>query len=310
VIGFLARRLGWALGVLLAVLSITFVATLKIQDPIVLLAGPHASARDRQNIRRFYGLDRPVWYQYGNYLAHVARGDLGTSFRYRRPVASLIADRLPRTALLAALAIALEVTAGVALGVVAAARRRTPVDTGIMAGTFVLMSTPTFLSGQLLLLGLAYYAGLFPVGGYGIGFWDHLLHAVLPAFTIALLSMAGYARLARNEMVEILQSEYVRTARAKGLSEPVVVAKHALRNALLPVVTSLGLSFGSLFTGAIVTEAIYAWPGLGRLAYESITGGDVPVIMGTVLLGSVGILLGNMLSDLAYAALDPRIRRA
>ncbi len=171
------------------------------------------------------------------------------------------------------------------------------------------ISTPTFLSGKLFLLIVAYQWGWFPIGGYGATALDHVWHGILPAVTIGLLGTAWQARLVRGELVEVLQSDYVRTARAKGLSPAAVVVKHALRNALLPVLTSLGLSFGALFSGAIVTEAIFAWPGLGRLAFEAITGMDLPVMMGTVLLASTGILLGNLATDLLYAALDPRIRR-
>lgn len=308
---YLLRRIGGALLILWAVSSITFFATMKVGgDPVVTIVGPRASARDREHVRRFYGLDKPLYVQYGRYMAHLAHGDLGLSYRYRRPVAQLIAQRFPRTLLLAIIAITLEVTLGVGFGVIAAARRGTATDSAVMTTSFVLMSTPTFLSGKLLLMGLAYYAGLFPIGGYGVDFVDHLRHAVLPAFTLALISTAAYARLARNELVEILLNDYIRTARAKGVSENVIVVKHALRNALLPVVTSLGLSFGSMFTGAIVTEQIFAWPGLGRLANESITGNDMPVIVGTVIFGSFGILLGNLLSDVGYAALDPRIRHS
>lgn len=307
---FLARRIAWAVVILWAVSTLSFVATLKLGDPVTVIAGPRASARDREHVRKFYGLDRPVSEQYLRYLGHLIRGDLGLSFRYRRPVSSLIAERFPRTLLLATMAMLFEVLAGVTLGTIAAARRGSRIDTGIMSATFVVMSMPTFLSGKLLLMALAYYAGLFPMGGYGVDFLDHLYHAILPAFTLSLLSTAIYARLARNELVEILQSDYIRTARAKGLPESTVLIKHALRNALLPVVTNLGLSIGSMFTGAIVTEAIFAWPGLGRLAYESIAGLDVPVIVSTVLFGSFGILLGNLLSDIGYALLDPRIRRA
>ena len=305
---FLLRRLAWTLVILWAVSTLTFVATLKLGDPVVVIVGPRASARDREHVRRFYGLDQPTYVQYARYLGHLTHGDLGLSYRYRRPVSQLIAERFPRTLLLAVISMVLEVVLGVGFGMIAAARRGTRVDTGIMSVSFVLMSTPTFLSGKLFLMGLGYYAGWFPIGGYGVDFPDHLRHVILPALTLALISTAFYARLTRNELVEILQSDYIRTARAKGLSESVIVFKHGLRNALLPVVTSLGLSFGSLFTGAIVTEAIFAWPGLGRLAYESITGLDVPVIVGTVIFGSFGILLGNLLSDLAYALLDPRIR--
>jgi peptide/nickel transport system permease protein len=305
---FLARRLLAALAILWAVSTTTFIVTLKLGDPVATILGPRASARDREQVRRYYGLDQPTYVQYARYLGRLAKGDLGVSYRYRRPVSTLIGERFPRTLLLALLAISTEVIAGVALGALAAARRGTRTDQAIMAGAFLTMSLPTFISGKLFLLFFAYYLGLFPIGGYGVTALDHLYHAILPSLAISLLSAAAYARLARNELVEILQADYVRTARAKGVSEPVIVLRHALRNALLPIVTSLGLSFGALFTGAIVTEAIFAWPGVGRLAYESIAGLDVPVIMGCVLFGSFGIQLGTLLSDLAYALLDPRIR--
>lgn len=307
---FLLRRALAGLLILWAVGTLTFVAALRVGDPVAVLAGPRASARDRAHVRAFYGLDQPVRVQYARYLGRLARGDLGLSYRYRRPVSTLLSERLPRTLLLGVMAIGLEVTVGVLFGTLAAARRGRWLDRGVMASSFVLMSTPTFLSGKLLLVWFSWRLGLFPLGGYGDTPLQHVYHAMLPALTLALLSMAWYARLVRNDMVELLSSDFVRTARAKGLSEGAVVFKHGLRNALLPVATSLGLSFGALFTGAIVTEAIYAWPGLGRLAYESITGHDVPVIMGCVLLGALGIVLGNTLSDLAYAALDPRIREA
>jgi len=309
-IAWLSRRALAALFILWAVSSVTFVATLKLGDPVTIIAGPRASARDRAHVRQFYGLDQSAWVQYTRYLRNVVRGDLGTSFRYRRPVAQLIGERFPRTLLLALMAMAFELTIGLTLGILAAAQRGTRTDSAVMTTSFVLMSTPTFVSGRMLLMGLAYYSGLFPIGGYGVDLLDHVYHGVLPALALAMLSTAFYARLLRNEMVDVLQADYVRTARAKGVGEATVVLRHGFRNALLPVVTSIGLSFGSMFTGAIVTEAIFAWPGLGRLAYESITGLDVPVIVGTVIFGSFGILLGNLLTDLAYAALDPRIRTA
>jgi peptide/nickel transport system permease protein len=306
---FIARRLLAAIAIIWAVSTATFVVTLKLGDPVATILGPRANARDRENVRRYYGLDQPTYVQYARYMGRLVKGDLGVSYRYRRPVSQLIAERFPRTLLLAVMSIAFEVIVGVALGAIAAARKGTRVDGAIMAGAFVTMSLPTFITGKVFLLVLAYYLGLFPIGGYGVTMLDHVYHAILPALAISLLSTAAYARLSRNELVEILQAEYIRTARAKGVSEPVIVLKHGLRNALLPIVTSLGLSFGSLFTGAIVTEAIFAWPGVGRLAFDSVAGLDVPVIVGCVIFGSFGIQLGNLLSDVAYAMLDPRIRR-
>lgn len=307
---YLARRLAWMLVVLGLVASVTFFGALSLGDPVTTLAGPHASARDRAYIRTYYHLDRPRLVQYGYYMRNLARGDLGQSFRYHRPVTHLVAERLPRTLLLGLMTLAIEFGVGLAVGTLAAVKRGTRVEAAVLGATFLGISLPTFLSGKLCLLLFAYWLGWFPIGGYGDGLFDHVRHGVLPAFVLGLLGTAYEARLVRNELVETLQADYVRTARAKGVGPFAVVAKHALRNALLPVVTSLGLSFGALFSGAIITEQIFAWPGLGRLAFESVAGFDVPVIMGTVLVASTGILAGNLLADLGYAALDPRIRRS
>jgi peptide/nickel transport system permease protein len=308
VIRFLLRRVLTIAAIMWGVGTSAFTLTFALGDPIRVNLGPRASPQAIREMRREYLLDRPRTVQYFHYMSRVARGDLGTSIRYHRPVTSLIAERFPRTLLLAAMAITFEVVFGVLLGTIAAARRGTRLDTAIMGSSFVLMSTPTFLSGKMLLMGLAYYVGWFPIGGYGTSFPDHVYHAVLPAIALGLLSMAFYARLARNELLDVLRSDYVRTARAKGLGGATVVVKHALRNAMMPIVTSLGLSFGSLFTGAIVTEAIFAWPGMGRLAIDAIQGLDMFVITGCVIFGAFGIQLGNLLADVAYAVLDPRIR--
>ncbi len=309
-IRFLLRRLGWSVLVLWFVATVTFFGTLRISDPVATIAGPHASDLDRAYIRRFYHLDRPPLEQYARYMGNLVQGDLGRSFRYRQPVRTLIAQRLPRTMLLGVMTIVFQLVVGIFAGTVAALRKGTRTESVVLGATFVGLSTPTFLSGKLFLLVVAYQWGLFPIGGYGTTALDHVWHGVLPAMVIGLIGTGSEARLVRGEMTEVLQSEYVRTARAKGLGPVAVVVKHALRNALLPVLTSLGLSFGALFSGAIVTEAIFAWPGLGRLAFEAITGMDLPVMMGTVLLASTGIVLGSLVTDLLYAALDPRIRRA
>lgn len=307
-IAFIARRLGWSLAVLWFVATVTFFVGLRVGDPVSTLAGPHASARDREFIRRFYHLDRPPFEQYAHYLSNAARGDFGKSFRYRRPVAELVRERLPRTLLLGVMSLTFEFIVGVIVGTFAAIKRGTKTESALLATTFVGISTPTFLSGKFFLVFFAYQLGWFPIGGYGDGALGHIWHAVLPAIIIGLLGTAWQARLVRSELVEVLDMEFVRTARAKGAGPARVVVVHALRNALLPALTSLGLSFGALFGGAIVTEAIFAWPGLGRLAFEAITGLDLPVMMATVLLASAGILVGNLLTDLLYAVLDPRIR--
>jgi peptide/nickel transport system permease protein len=295
--------------VLWLVASMSFFGALSLGDPAQVLAGPHASQRDRAYIRRYYHLDQPKMVQYGYYLSHVVRGDLGQSFRYHRPVSELIGERMPRTLLLGFMTLVIEFGLGVIVGTWSAARRGTRREALVLGATFLGMSMPSFISGKVCLLVLAYWLGLFPIGGYGTSTLDTLYHGLLPAMVLGLLGTSIEARLVRNELIEVLQSDYVRTARAKGVGEFSVVVRHALRNALMPVVTSLGLSFGALFSGAIITEQIFAWPGLGRLAFESIAGFDLPVIMGTVLTASTGILLGSFVSDLAYSFLDPRIRR-
>lgn len=306
---YLLRRVGWMLLVLWFVGTATFFGMLGVGNPARMIGGPHASARELAEISRHYHLDRPRAVQYGLYLRSVARGDLGRSYRYHRPVASLLAERFPRTLLLGLMALAMELVVGVAVGTYAAARRGTRRAGAVMAATFVGISAPTFLTGKLALFVFAWQLGLFPLGGYGAGALDHVRHAVLPAMVLATLGTAYQARIVRSELLDVLGSEYIRTARAKGLSELAVILRHGLRNALLPVITSVGLSFGSLFTGAIVTEAIFAWPGVGRLAYESITGNDLPMVMGTVLFACLGIQLGSLTADLAAAALDPRVRQ-
>lgn len=305
---FLLRRLAWMVLVLWVVGTATFFGMLGFGNPARMIGGPHASAREIASIARDYHLDQPRVVQYGYYLRGVARGDLGRSYRYHRPVASLLAERFPRTLLLGVMALCFELLLGVTIGTYAAAREGTRRAKALMAGTFLGISAPTFLTGKLALFVFAWQLGLAPLGGYGATPLEHIRHAVLPALVLATLGTAYQARIVRSELVDVLRGDFIRTARAKGLSEFAVVVKHGLRNALLPVITSVGLSFGSLFTGAIVTEAIFAWPGVGRLAYESITGNDLPTVMGTVLFASFGIQLGSLFADVTVALLDPRVR--
>lgn len=261
-----------------AVATLTFFVSLRIGDPVASLAGPRASARDRAHVRVFYGLDLPVSQQY--FPLHVPGGPRrsGLSYRYHRPVSTLIAERFPRTMLLAGMAMALEVTLGVGLGLLAAARKRTKVDTGLMTASFLVMNTPTFLSPESYLLGFAHHLGWFPMGGFGVTRMDHVYHAVLPALALALLSTAHYARLSRNELVEVLQLDFDSYREGEGAFgiNGAVSSRTSQRAASRGHV--LGPRVGLMFSGAVVTEAIFAWPGLGLLAYESITGQDRVVI--------------------------------
>ncbi len=235
------------------------------------------------------------------------QGDLGESFGHHEPVADVIAQRLPRTLLLGAIALLLELLLGVSIGILAAYRRNTWVDTGLMSAAYLGISMPTFVTGPIFLAVFGFYYGWFPLGGYGVGFWDHVYHALLPGFTLAIIGAATYARVMRSELVDTLRSDYIRTAAAKGLPTSGVL-RHAVRNALLPIVTMLGLSLTLLVAGAIITETIFGWPGMGNLAIRSIVNLDTPTVMGVVLVFAVTVQAGNLLADIAVALLDPRVR--
>ncbi|MEM9071513.1 MAG: ABC transporter permease [Myxococcota bacterium] len=235
------------------------------------------------------------------------QGDLGESFGHNEPVAEVIAHRLPRTLLLGAVAMSIELLIGLGVGIFAALRRNTWVDTGFMSAAYLGISMPTFVTGPIFLAVFGFYYGWFPLGGYGSGFWDHVYHALLPGFTLAIIGAATYARVMRSELVDTLRSDYIRTAAAKGLPGRGVV-RHAVRNALLPIATMVGLSLTLLVAGAIITETIFGWPGMGNLAIRSIVNLDAPTVMGVVLVFAVTVQVGNLLADIAVAFLDPRVR--
>ncbi|MFW6067113.1 MAG: ABC transporter permease [Myxococcota bacterium] len=323
---YLLQRLGWSVFILFAVLTLVFNLLFGIGDPAVATLGANARAEQLAQFRAQHGLDRPVWEQFTSYLGvtpcvrraspafddgdgycGVLQGRLGESFSHEDDVSKILLTRFPRTLVLGLMAMLFELLLGLTVGIVAAVRQHTPLDTGIMALAFLGISAPTFLTGLLFLRYVAFQAGWFPVGGYGVGFWEHIWHALLPAFTLAIVGAATYARIMRSEMIDNLGSDYVRTARAKGLHPTRVVMGHAFRNALLPIVTLMGLSMPILVSGAVITESIYAWPGMGRLAIEAINNLDLFTVMGVVLFASLMVQIGNLLADLAVAALDPRV---
>ena len=305
---FLLRRTAWALFVLWMVVSLVFALVHVVGDPAVATLGEKADAAQIARFREEHGLDRPLWERYGAFLGSTLRLELGRSYQDGRPVRDLIGARLPRTLLLGGLTLALELALGLGLGIAAALFRRRWADTLLTALSMVGSSAPTFVTGLLFLGYFAVRLNWFPVGGYGVGPWDHVVHALLPALTLALTGVATYARMMRSELVEALDSDYARTARAKGLGPGPVALRHGLRNALVPIVTMLGVSLRVLVSGAIVTETVYAWPGIGRLSAEAIGGLDLPVIMAVVLVAASAVQIGNLLADLAVAALDPRVR--
>lgn len=252
---------------------------------------------DTVHVHRFERTDR----------CGLLQGDLGESFAHNESVTGVIATRLPRTLLLGVVALLMQLLFGLGVGIAAALRRNTWVDTGLMSASYLGISLPTFVSGPLLLVVFGFYYGWFPLGGYGTSPLDHVWHAILPGFTLAIFGAATYARIMRSELVDTLRSDYVRTATAKGLSRGKVV-RHAVRNALLPIVTMLGLSLTLLVAGAIITEKIFGWPGMGSLAIQAILNLDAPTVMGVVLVFAITVQIGNLLADIAVALLDPRVR--
>lgn len=327
---FLLKRTFWGFVVLATVLTLVFVLIFVAGDPAATVLGPQARAEQIADFKAKKGLDRPVAEQFLSYLGilpcvrrdsprytradgsrgfcGVLQGDFGESYSHHEPVANVIRYRLPRTLLLATMAILFELIIGLSAGILAAVRRNRWSDTTIMFGTFLGISLPTYVTGPFALLIFSFLLGWFPFGGYGVDPLDHIYHGVLPALILAIAGAATYARVMRGELVETLRHDHVRTARAKGMPPGRVIVKHGIRNALLPVVTLIGLSLPLLVGGAIITEKIFAWPGLGLLTIEAIHALDAPVIMAVVLMFGIAVQVGNLLADVAIAALDPRIR--
>ena len=306
-LAYVLHRLVGTVPVLLGVTLVVFAMTwLTPGDPVVALLGESAqgiTGAARDALRRELGLDRPWPVQYLEYVRGLAQGDLGLSVRSRRPVMREVLDRLPATAELALAGLTIAVVVGVSLGVAAALRKRTWVDALAIAVALVGVSVPVFWSGFLLMLVFSLELGWLPASGRGT-----LRHLVLPALTVGIASAAFIARITRGAVLETLGQDYVRTARAKGVVERVVVVRHALRNALLPIVTVIGLQLGSLLGGAVLTETVFAWPGVGRMLVDAILARDLPLVQGSVLVVSLIFILINLVVDLSYAAINPRVR--
>ena len=302
-ITYLAKRMAASALILIGVTMVTFaLAFLMPADPVRQIAGRNATPETVESIRHQLGLDRPVPMQYATYLGHLAQGDLGHSYIQKTDVGQLIMSRLPATLLLMLGAIFFELAIGIPLGTFAAARRG-KADRAVMIFAFAGVSTPQFVVGLVLLYLLAYLAGWFPMSGYG-----GLSHLILPALTLGIGGGGWYARILRSSLVEVLRQDYIRTARAKGLSERTIVVVHGLRNALLPIVAMIGLDIGTFMGGAVVVESVYGWPGIGQLAWQAIQRIDIPIIMGVTLVAAVAIVLGNLIADLVTPLIDPRIR--
>jgi len=302
----LVRRVGGLLLVLLSVSTAAFIVLRLTGDPVQMMLPPEQTTPEQvARLRHQLGLDQPVWVQYAQFLRSLASGDLGESFRYGTPVTPLILQRVPATLELTGAAVAFAVLIGVPLGVVSAVRKNSATDVLASGVSFLGVSVPVFWLGPMLILFFAVRLHWLPTSG--IGGWRPI---ILPAITLGMYPLAQFARLVRSEMLDVLGEDFVRTARSKGLSEPAVIVRHALRKASLSIVTVVGLNVGVLLGGAILTETIFAWPGLGRLIVQAISFRDFPLAEGAVVYISLITVLANFVVDLSYAALDPRIRSA
>lgn len=295
--------------VLLAVLVVAGVSIVSFGllflsgDPAAALAGDNWTRTQIDEFRHQMGFDRPWYVQYGDFVSHAVRGDFGTSLREHRPVFELLMERMPATLELTGTAFGISAVLGIALGVVSATRRRSLYDRAVLVLTLAGQSMPVFWVGTMLILVFAVRLGWLPIAGMG-----GLSHLVLPAIALGFFPVARNARVVRSSMLEVLGADYVRTARAKGLPGPRVLLGHALRNALLPVVTLLALDIGYLLSGAVITESIFAWPGVGRLTVAAVLGKDLPLVEAAVVVLAAGFVMINLTVDLCYGVIDPRVR--
>jgi peptide/nickel transport system permease protein/oligopeptide transport system permease protein len=301
---YLIKRLLSTIPVLIGIsLLLFFMLRMLPGDPAQVLAGQMATPREIENIRHQLGLDRSVYEQYAVYMSHLVRLDLGRSARTQNPVIDEIWARLPNTLLLSVVAIILACLFGIPAGIISAVRPYSWIDYLVTLFALFGISMPVFWLGLMLVVLFAVILQWLPAGGTGS--WQHV---ILPSITLASFVIAFIARMTRSTMLETLSQDFTTTARSKGLAETVVIVKHALKNALIPIITVVGLQFGFLLGGAVLTETVFAWPGLGRLLYDSISARDYPMIQGTILIFGLLYILVNLLVDLIYAFVDPRIR--
>ncbi len=316
---FILRRLVYAIPLFLIAVTVIFVLVrLAPGDPVDFMLGETgASPEFIEQMRKDLGLDQPIYVQYIRYVRDVATGDLGYSYASRAPVFGLILERFPATFLLMITQYIVAIVFGIGLGVLSVRRPNSVFDNTVTVLSLASFAIPAFWLGQMMILVFGYHLDLFPIQGmYDLraghrGFavvLDVAYHMVLPVITLALLSLALIIRLTRGSMLQVIGQEYIKVARAKGLSERVVLLKHALPNALLPVVTVIGMEFPGLIAGAVLTETVFAWPGLGRLTFDAVSGRDYPLLMGMFIFISGLVIIGNLLTDIVYAVLDPRIR--
>ena len=318
------KRLLQAIPLLLGIITITFfMIRIAPGDPMEMYRerrqgqGREMDPQVIELMRKRYGLDQPIPVQYVKWVANVVRGDLGESFQYRRPVRGLLAEAIPYTLQLTVLALILDAAIGITLGIIAAVKQYSALDKAVTIGSLIVYAIPGFWLALMLVLLFSVKLGWFPTSqtrsmdydlmSSGAQVLDRLWHIVLPVFVLGIASAAGTARYMRNRLLEVLSEEYVVAARARGYSERTVIIKHAVRNALIPIITIYGLSLPFLLGGATLVESIFAWPGMGRLTVGAVGARDYPIIMATTMLAATLTVLGNLLADLAYAAVDPRV---
>lgn len=301
---YVVRRLIQAALILLGVSFITFLLLYVLPaDPVRQIAGRSATAQTVENIRKQLGLDQPFLVQYARYLGGLLQGDLGRSYLQKTQVADLIASRLPATLLLMLGGITCELILGLSMGILAALSRGRTLDQTLMVTSFITVSAPQFVVSLLLLYVFAVQLGWFPIGGYGT-----FAHLVLPAVTLGILGSGWYSRIMRSSMIDVLRADFIRTARAKGLTRARIVLRHALPNAVLPVIAMIGIDIGIFMGGIVVVESVFGWPGIGQLAWQAIQRVDIPIIMGVTLVSACAIVLGSLLADLIALFIDPRIK--
>lgn len=302
--GYIARRLLLTIPTLIGVSFLVFsMIRLVPGDPAIAIAGVHATKEFVEEIREEFGLDKPLYVQYFRFMSRLLRGDLGISTRTRRPVLQEIWDRFPNTVELSVASMIVAALIGIPAGIISATRQYSIFDNLCMIAALFGVSIPVFWLGLMLMLLFAVILDWLPATGRGT-----ILHLILPAITLGAASAAILARMTRSSMLEVLRQDFITTARSKGLREQSVIYKHALKNALIPVVTIMGLRFGTLLSGAVLTETVFAWPGVGRLMVDSILARDYPVVQGAVLLLAVTFVFINLFVDILYSFLDPRIR--
>jgi peptide/nickel transport system permease protein len=301
---YILRRLFEVALILLGITLVTYVLLYMLPaDPVRQIAGRSATAQTVENIRRQLGLDLPVYQQYWRYLSALLQGDLGRSYIQRSEVSELIAARLPASLLLMLAAIFAELLMGLTMGIYSAVRRNTKTDQILTVIAFVGVSAPQFVVGILLLYIFAVKLGWFPIGGYGT-----LSHIVLPALTLGFMGAGWYSRMMRSSMLNVLEQDFIRTARAKGLSKLRVILRHAVPNALLPIIAMIGFDIGIFMSGIVVVESVFGWPGIGQLTWQAIQRVDIPIIMGVTLVAAFFIVMGNLLADIIALFVDPRIK--